>query len=201
MDYRGRVQAGPSRRRAVGHAPKAGSSTTKRAPAPWRVGSSGLSSSIAAGGAPRSRGAVVRPNPPAMRLDDLAGNRQPEARVLTEALARAIGIKSLENALKRMRRDPGAVIIDGNDDAVARRRPLGFGSNERAFKRDAHDAARFGERARVVNQIGHDLREAKIMPEHEIVGAGVLSPPNGDGQFDPRAIASRRILSHRHNRA
>ena len=39
------------------------------------------------------------------------------------------------------------------------------------------------------------------MPEDEIVGAGVLAAPDGDGQFDLGVAAARGIPRHGHDRA
>ena len=90
--HRGGVDA---RAAGVGHG--AGSLTTKRAPA--TVGF--------AVGVGRT-GAVLRPDPPAMGLDDLLGDRQPEPGILPKALMRPVGVEALEDPLQRIRRgSPG----------------------------------------------------------------------------------------------
>ena len=100
---------------------------------------------------------VARPNPAAVSPDDLARNRQSQTRVLTEALVRPIRIESLENSLQRMRRDSGAVIVDRDHDSINGRHPFGLGVSCRPLKSDAHDAARLGEGAGIVNKVCDDL--------------------------------------------
>ena len=181
MDHGGCMEARPSRRGVAGHGADAGSSTTKRAPAPCRVGSSG---STHCGSATRTeiawRLTVARPNPSAVSLDNLARNRQSKARVLTEPLLWSIRIKSLEYSLQRMRRDSRAVIVDRDDDAVDGRLPLLLSLGRLPLERDAHDAAGLGEGAGVINEVGDDLRKTRVMPEDEIVCAGAPAPPDRD---------------------
>ena len=55
----------------------------------------------------RCRGGSRRSDASAMRLDDLARDRQAEARILAEALVRPVGVEALEDALQRVRRMPG----------------------------------------------------------------------------------------------
>ena len=66
----------------------------------------------------RHRRPIGRPDASAVRFDDLPRDRQPEAGVLAETLARPIGVEALENALERMRRDAGAVVVDGDEDTL-----------------------------------------------------------------------------------
>ena len=73
-DERRRVQGRPARRRRA-HGAIAGRLTTKRAPAPWR-GRRLRRSAVAR----RSGAAVLGPDAPAVRLDDLARDRQAQAR-------------------------------------------------------------------------------------------------------------------------
>ena len=115
-----------------------------------------------------------------MGLHDLTRNREPKARVLAEALIRPIGIKALENAFERVRRDPGTVIIDGDDNAVEGLLSFRLGPSRRPLERDSHDAAGFGKGAGVVNEIGDNLCETGIVPEDKIVRAGVPAPPDRD---------------------
>ena len=83
----------------------AGNRTTKRAPA--TEGS--LSARV-------GTGTVLRPDPSAMRFDDLLRNRQPEAGVLSKALMRPVGVEALEDALQRVVANPGPVVIDDDFD-------------------------------------------------------------------------------------
>ena len=66
-------------------------------------------------------GPVGRPYPSAVRLNDLTRNGKSEPGILSEALARAIGVEALENALEGVRRDSRAVVVDRDDDLIARR--------------------------------------------------------------------------------
>ena len=54
-----------------------------------------------------------------MRFDDLPRDRQAEAGVLAEALARPVRIEALENPLEGIGRNAGAVIIDDDLEAFA----------------------------------------------------------------------------------
>src|SRR5699024_11254364 len=49
----------------------------------------------------RGAGAVLRPDPSAVRFDDLLGDREPEAGVLAKALVRPVGVEALEDPLDR----------------------------------------------------------------------------------------------------
>ena len=49
------------------------------------------------------RSAVLDPDAAAMRLDDLLGDRKPEAGILPEALVRAVGVEALEDLVERVR--------------------------------------------------------------------------------------------------
>src|SRR3954452_21694025 len=93
--------------------------------------------------------AVLGADAPAMRFDDLAGDRKTEAGVLPEALMRPVGIEAFEDALHRFRRDTRAVVIYRDLDRIAE--PIG---------RDAHPAVLRRELARVLDQIVDDLSEA-----------------------------------------
>ena len=63
--------------------------------------------------------AVHRADAAAMRLDDLARDRQAEAGILAEALIGPIGIKTLENALEGIGGNARPVIVDDDLEAVA----------------------------------------------------------------------------------
>src|SRR5262245_51380552 len=94
-----------------------------------------------------------------MRLDDLAADRQAEAGVLAESLARrTIRIKALEDAVDVVGADAGAVVVDGDDDMAA------------AARHADDDAAIFlgHEGSGVLDQIGDDLAESQVMADHEI---------------------------------
>src|SRR4029079_15274886 len=44
--------------------------------------------------------AIFGPDPPAMRFDDLLGDRKPESGVLAKALMRPVGVEALEDAFQ-----------------------------------------------------------------------------------------------------
>src|SRR5262245_8277524 len=46
--------------------------------------------------------AVLEPQPAAMGLDDLLGDREAEPRILAEVLMRAIGVETVENLVERV---------------------------------------------------------------------------------------------------
>ena len=115
------------------------------------------------------------PNSPAMRLDDLARDRQSEAGILTKALVRPIRVEPLEYALERVRRYSWTIVVDRDDYLVFWR--LAVRGSRAPRERDPHETAPFGERACVVDQIRHDLRQTRIVSEHEIVGVGAPAAP------------------------
>src|ERR1700722_14173599 len=88
---------------------------------------------------------VAGPNATAMSFNNLAGNRQAQTRILTEALAWPVRVKSLKNALERMWRDARPVIVDSYDNMIAELLALRFFARRRALERHAHDAARFAK--------------------------------------------------------
>ena len=88
---------------------------------------------------------VAGPNKPAMSFNNLAGNRQAQTRILTEALAWPVRVKSLKNALERMWRDARPVIVDSYNNMIAELLAPWFFTRRRAFERHAHDAARFAK--------------------------------------------------------
>src|SRR3981081_2007106 len=57
-------------------------------------------------------GAILRPDAPAMGLDDLFRDRQPQSGILPKALVRAIGVEALEDPLQRILANSGSVVID-----------------------------------------------------------------------------------------
>ena len=58
----------------------------------------------------------------AMRLDDLPADRQAEAGILAERLARRpVGVEALEDAVDVVGADARAVVVDGQDDVPCRR--------------------------------------------------------------------------------
>src|SRR5262245_47990000 len=59
----------------------------------------------------RSR-AILRPDAPAMGLDDLLGYRQSQSGILSKALMRPVGIETLEDPFQRVVSDPRAIIVD-----------------------------------------------------------------------------------------
>src|SRR5579863_1183696 len=92
---------------------------------------------------------VFGPDPPAMSLDDLAGDRQAEARVLSEPLFRPIGVEALENPLQRMRRYARPIVLDRNFDALA----FLLGALTTHCHTDLATGRR--ERPRVVDEVDH----------------------------------------------
>src|SRR5438105_13110250 len=56
--------------------------------------------------------AVLRPDAPAMRLDELFRDRQSQSGILPKALMRPAGVETLENALQRVRANARPVVID-----------------------------------------------------------------------------------------
>src|SRR5258708_24843497 len=89
------------------------------------------------------------PDPPAMSLDDLAGNRKPEPGILPEALG-PVGIETIEYFRQRLRPDTGAVVIDDDFDFVTEPPP-----------NDAHLATFRREGAGVLHEIADDVRDAR----------------------------------------
>ena len=51
-----------------------------------------------------------------MGVDDLLGDRQAEAGILSKALMRPVGVEALEDALQRVVADAGAVVVDHDLD-------------------------------------------------------------------------------------
>ena len=192
MDHGRCMEACPPCQSGASHAENAGSSTTKRAPAPCRTVSSespcsgGPTGTLSQFGRP-----VAGPNTTAMSFDNLARNRQAQTRILAEALAWSVRVKSLKNALQRMRRDARPVIVDSDDHVMDQLLAFRLFSSGRAFKGNAHNAAGFGKRAGVAYEIGYDLRETGIVPEDKIVDARVLAAPDRNGQFDLGAAPRR----------
>ena len=88
---------------------------------------------------------VASPNAAAMSFNNLARDRQAQTRILTEALAWSVRVKSLKNTLERMWRDARPVIVDSDDNMIADLLALWFFASRRALERYAHDATRFGK--------------------------------------------------------
>src|SRR5690606_3851185 len=111
-------------------------------------------------------GDVLRGQRAAMRLDDLAADRQPEPRILAEGLAgRPVGVEALEDAVDVVDADAGAIVVDGQHDPLADAR-----------QRNRYAAGPFGhEGTGVLDQVGDDLAKPEVGAGHEIaLGAGVL---------------------------
>src|SRR6476619_7373642 len=79
--------------------------------------------------------AVLRPDTPAMGLDDLFRDRQSQSGVLPKTLMRPVGVEALEDPLQRILANPGPIVVDHD---------LDFRSDAAAG--DAHLAAGFGKR-------------------------------------------------------
>ena len=123
--HRGRVDRMRRNRQPASQA--AGSQTVNRAP------STSSGSSVV-----RSRlGAVLGDDLAAVRLDDLARDRQAEARVLAESLVRPVGVEALEDALERVGGNARAVVVDDDLVAASRRR-----ARSQRTQVDAHAAPR-----------------------------------------------------------
>ena len=88
---------------------------------------------------------VAGPNATAMSFNNLAGNRQAQTRILTEALAWPVRVKSLKNALERMWRDARPVIVNSDDDVIEELLAFWLFASRGALERYAHRAARFGK--------------------------------------------------------
>src|SRR6476619_6610687 len=99
--------------------------------------------------------AVLGANPPAVRFDDLARDGKTEPGVLPKALVGPVGVEALEDALHRLGRDAGAIVIDRDLDRTAQP-PRG----------DANPAVRRRERARVLDQVIDDLPKPRVVPRH-----------------------------------
>jgi len=54
-----------------------------------------------------------------MRLDDVLGNGEPEARILSEGLVRSMRVEALEDSLLRFLGHARAVVVDDNLDLAA----------------------------------------------------------------------------------
>src|SRR4029077_8358185 len=63
---------------------------------------------------------ILSPDAPAMRLDDLLGNRQPEPRILTESLMRTVSVEALEDPLQGILSYTRTVVIDDALDLRSR---------------------------------------------------------------------------------
>ena len=106
-----------------------GSRTVKRAPSTRRLA------------APRSRrhgGAVLGPQPAAVGLDDLLGDRQAKTRVLAEALVRPVGVEALENLIEGLR----AGCRDRRRRRRSRSRRAACGRSRAPWSRAARTSAR-----------------------------------------------------------
>src|SRR3954453_17513653 len=60
--------------------------------------------------------AVLRPDAPAMRLDDLFRYRQSQSGILPKPLMRPVGVEALENPLQRILANARPVVIDDDFD-------------------------------------------------------------------------------------
>src|SRR3954452_4590384 len=62
---------------------------------------------------------VLGPDPPAMGVDDLLGDREPETGILAEALMRPVGVEALEDTLQGVLANARTVIVDRDLDLGA----------------------------------------------------------------------------------
>ena len=84
---------------------------------------------------------ILSPDAAMMSLDDLSRDRQSQPRILAKSLHRPVRIEALENSLQRVRRDAWTVVIDLDNDAIARRLVCGRLFTRDATKANAHFAA------------------------------------------------------------
>src|SRR5690606_16383268 len=112
-------------------------------------------------------GDVLRRQPAAMRLDDLAADGQAEAGILAESLAgRPVGVEALEYAVDRVDADAGAVVVDRDDDMARQARQAD----------DDSPALLRREGARILDEIGEHLPEPQIVPGDVEVALVVFLP-------------------------
>ena len=160
---------------------QAGRLTTKRAPAPWRGASS--SSSAAAVAAPGGKGRFSAQSRPEWACTIWREIERPRPEFSPEALARDGRCRSARKCAPARGRGcrahrPRRAISTCSRSSPAR------------AQRDPHLTAGLGERAGVVDEIGDDLREARIVAHDEVirpaaVGGGL------DRQLERDAVAAR----------
>src|SRR5690606_10376680 len=127
-------------------------------------------------------GYVLRRQPAAMCLDDLAADGQAKPRILAERLAcRTIGVETLEDALDVVNPYAGAVIID-RDDYMSRRARQGD-----------DDAPLFlrHEGSCVLDQVGDDLAQPQIVAQNVKRARALALLVDADLDIDGLAVAAR----------
>src|SRR5215207_5930178 len=98
---------------------------------------------------------------PAVRLDDRARDREPQASAALAAGARAVeAVEAVEHAVALFRWDPRTVILDGDLDPAAWLRRHAH----------AHEAVWSGVLDGVASEVAHDLREAVLVGAQRPVG-------------------------------
>src|SRR6476659_1723814 len=138
--------------------------------------------------APRSRrhgGAVLGPQPAAVGLDDLLGNRKAETRVLAETVLRPVGVEPLENIVEGLGPDARTVVVHHDLDRIAE---LAAGH--------AHGRIGLRERARVVDQVVDHLAEPRIVARDDEGEWSATLKRDGD----LRAIGLTGLVLHRDHR-
>ena len=202
IDRDRRMQARPRDVAGRAHAPIAGKTTTKRAPAPWRaVASPSPSSAFAV--PPHRRGRLPAQIRPPWAVDDLAGDRQVQGRNSVRipdpvdrcrSARRCARARAAECPVRRRRRSRTT-----SSSSVAP-----SGSLHAAF---AHSAMRTSppgsenEHALSI-EVGDHLRQAGIVADHDKVVARAALPRGGvDRQRQLGAVGARRIGHHRDHRA
>src|SRR5689334_19247411 len=98
---------------------------------------------------------IFDPDRSAVCLDDLFGNREAKARILSKALFRPISVKTLKNLVERFRSDARSVIVHQNLDLAFD--PAAGNTDIAAWRR---------KRAGIVDQIANDLTEARVMARY-----------------------------------
>ncbi len=101
-----------------------------------------------------------------MSLDDLARDGEAEAGILAKTFDRTVGVEALEDALQRVRRDAGAVVLDFDDDSLGGRRIGVDVAVALPAQANADLPSGFRERAGVVDEVRDHLGEPGIVAEH-----------------------------------
>src|SRR5208283_19637 len=135
-----------------------------------------------------------------MDLDDLARDGKPQAGVLPEALARAIGIKSFENPFEGIGGNAGAVIVDDDLETVSH---VALGRIILGRTQQHANASAWGrKRSCIVDEVIENLAKPRIMPEYHvswppaIIGVAMAR----DDKFHPDRTGILDQVRHGHNR-
>jgi len=144
-DQRARMQ--PDRPGRVRAHEAAGSEMMKRAPAPWRIvspscaaspGGASPSPASARSGAVASAGRFCAQMRPPCASTIWREIERAEPGILPKALIGPIGVEALKNALERMFGNARPVVLDGDEDALARVLEIFVAGDRDAAQRDAY---------------------------------------------------------------